>query len=507
MDGNLFETLRARFPAERSKGFIETSEGRTVSYGELEMETGRMARLLAELGVAKGDRVAAIVEKSPEAIFLYLAALRAGAAHLPLNTAYQAGELAYFLGDAKPKVVVGRPEAEAALGPIAAERGATLLTLGADGGGSLTERSRGLDPDFAPVPVASDDLAALLYTSGTTGRAKGAMMSHGNLASNARALHRMWGFRADDVLLHVLPIFHTHGLFVATNCVLLNGTGMLFLSRFEAATVCRLLPRATVMMGVPTFYTRLLEQPDFGPETCRNMRLFISGSAPLLEETHRAFEARTGHVILERYGMTETGMNTSNPLEGERRAGTVGFPLPEVEVRVADEDGRALGPGEVGVLEVRGPNVFKGYWGLPEKTAEEFRPDGFFVTGDIAAIDEAGYVRIVGRAKDLIISGGFNVYPKEVELVIDELEGVAESAVIGLAHPDFGEAVTAVVRRETRREGPDEAAVIAAVKEQLANYKVPKRVFFVDELPRNAMGKVQKNVLRESYGSSFSGSG
>ena len=503
MGGNLFETLRGRFPAERSRPFIETPEGRTVSYGDLEAETGRMARLLAELGVAKGDRVAAIVEKSPEAISLYLAALRAGAVYLPLNTAYQAGEIAYFLDDAKPKVVVGRPEAEAALGPIAAECGAVLLTLGAEGEGSLMARSRDLDPDFAPLPAAGDDLAALLYTSGTTGRAKGAMMSHGNLASNARALHQIWGFRADDVLLHALPIFHTHGLFVATNCVLLNGTGMLFLPRFEAATVCRLLPRATVMMGVPTFYTRLLEQPDFGPETCRSMRLFISGSAPLLEETHRAFEARTGHVILERYGMTETGMNTSNPLEGARRAGTVGFPLPEVEVRVADEDGRVLGPGEVGVLEVRGPNVFKGYWGLPEKTAEEFRPDGFFVTGDIAAIDAAGYVRIVGRAKDLIISGGFNVYPKEVELVVDALDGVAESAVIGLAHPDFGEAVTAVVRRETGREDPDETAVIGAVKGRLANYKVPKRVFFVDELPRNAMGKVQKNVLRQLYGAAF----
>jgi malonyl-CoA/methylmalonyl-CoA synthetase len=503
MSDNLFDLIRSRFPADLSRPFIETPEGRSISYGELDAATGRMAGLLAARGVAKGDRVAAIVEKSPEAVFLYLATLRAGAVYLPLNTAYTGAEVAYFLGDAEPKVTVCRPEAEAALAPLAAEAGSQLLTLGQAGEGSLIEASRELAPDFAPVSAASDDLAALLYTSGTTGRAKGAMMSHGNLAANALALHRIWGFEAGDVLLHALPIFHTHGLFVAINCVLLNGTEMLFLSKFDAEQVIRLLPRATLMMGVPTFYTRLLARPDFDAGACSNMRLFISGSAPLLEETFEAFRERTGHTILERYGMTETGMNTSNPLDGERRAGTVGFPLPEVEVRVADEDGKILGPGEVGVLELRGPNVFGGYWRMPEKTAEEFREDGFFVTGDVSRIDERGYVHIVGRAKDLIISGGFNVYPKEVELVVDAVEGVVESAVIGLSHPDFGEAVAAVVKRKAGREGPDEDAVIQAAKAELANYKVPKKVFFVDELPRNAMGKVQKNALRERYAATF----
>ena len=498
MSDNLFDLIRSRFPNDLSRPFIETPEGRSISYGELEAATGRMARLLAARGVAKGDRVAAIVEKSPEAVFLYLATLRAGAVYLPLNTAYTEAEVGYFLGDAEPKVTVCRPEAEAALAPLAAEAGSQLLTLGQAGEGSLVEASRELPADFEPVPATGDDLAALLYTSGTTGRAKGAMMSHGNLASNAIALHRIWGFEAGDVLLHALPIFHTHGLFVAINCVLLNGTEMLFLPKFDAEQVIALLPRATVMMGVPTFYTRLLARPDFDAGACRNMRLFVSGSAPLLEETFEAFRERTGHTILERYGMTETGMNTSNPLSGERRAGTVGFPLPDVEVRVAGEDGAVLGPGETGVLELRGPNVFQGYWRQPEKTAEEFRPDGFFVTGDISRIDGDGYVHIVGRAKDLIISGGFNVYPKEVELVVDAVEGVVESAVIGLAHPDFGEAVAAVVTRASDGT-PDEAAVIQAAKAELANYKVPKKVFFVEELPRNAMGKVQKAQLRETY--------
>ena len=506
MSDNLFELFRSRFPADLSKPFIETPEGRLVSYGELESETARMAGLLAARGVARGERVAAIVEKSPEAVFLYLACLRAGAVYLPLNTAYTEAEVGYFLGDAEPKVTVCRPEAEAALAPLAAKAGGRVLTLGQAGEGSLVAASRELPAEFAPVPATSDDLAALLYTSGTTGRAKGAMLSHGNLASNALALHRIWGFVPDDVLLHALPIFHTHGLFVAINCVLLNGGKMLFLPRFDADEVILQLPRATVMMGVPTFYTRLLARPDFGPEACRHMRLFISGSAPLLEETFEAFRERTGHTILERYGMTETGMNTSNPLAGERRAGTVGFPLPEVELRVAGEDGAVLEPGETGVLELRGPNVFQGYWRRPEKTEEEFREDGFFITGDVARIDRDGYVHIVGRAKDLIISGGFNVYPKEVELVVDAVEGVAESAVIGLPHPDFGEAVAAVIA-SPEGAAPTEAEVIEAAKAALANYKVPKRVFFLDELPRNAMGKVQKSALRDRYRDSFTSTG
>ncbi|MEM7222430.1 MAG: malonyl-CoA synthase [Pseudomonadota bacterium] len=502
MSDSLFDLIRERFPRDPEASFIETPGGRVMTYGEVEEATGRLARLLAEAGVAKGDRVAAIVEKSPEAILLYLAVLRAGGVYLPLNTAYRAQEIAYFLGDAEPRAVVWRPEAEAEIAALAGT--AKVFTLGQAGDGSLMDASADLDPDFQSVPSAADDLAALLYTSGTTGRSKGAMLSHWNLASNALALHSIWGFRPGDVLLHALPIFHTHGLFVATNCVLLNGSSMLFLNRFEPDLVCRLLPRATVMMGVPTFYTRLLEHPGFDQALCGNMRLFISGSAPLLEETHRAFEAKTGMAILERYGMTETGMNSSNPLEGARVPGTVGYALPEVELRVADEDGRVLAAGETGVLEVRGPNVFSGYWRQPEKTAAEFRADGFFITGDVACMAPDGRVSIVGRAKDLIISGGFNVYPKEVELVIDEQAGVRESAVIGLPHPDFGEAVTAIVVPEDDACPPEAASLIAAAKEALANYKVPKQVFVMDALPRNAMGKVQKNALRERYKDSFS---
>ncbi len=501
---NLYGLFRSRFPADRGATFIETASGRVYSYADLEAESGRYARLLADLGVAPGDRVAAQVEKSPEAIFLYLAVVRMGAVYLPLNTAYRPAEVEYFLGDAEPAAVVCAPEQADAIAAIARRTGVPgLLTLGADGGGTLPERARGLDPDYPVAATGPDDLAAILYTSGTTGRSKGAMMTHRNLGSNALALHRIWGFRPDDVLLHALPIFHTHGLFVATNCVLLNGTGMLFLPRFDVDEVIRLLPRATVFMGVPTFYTRLLAHPGFGREVCRNMRLFISGSAPLLEETFREFEARTGHRILERYGMTEAGMITSNPLDGARVAGTVGMALPEVELRVAAEDGTVLPPGEVGVLEMRGPNLFKGYWRMPEKTAEEMRPDGFFITGDLARMDPDGRVTIVGRAKDLIISGGYNVYPKEVESRIDEIEGVVESAVIGLPHPDFGEAVAAVVVRAPGGGAPAEEEVIARLRQDLANYKVPKRVFFVDELPRNTMGKVQKNQLREAYRDTF----
>ena len=371
--------------------------------------------------------------------------------------------------------------------------------------GSLTDRAASMDPDAGCLPTEPDEIAAILYTSGTTGRSKGAMLSHENLASNALTLHRLWGFTPQDVLLHALPIFHLHGLFVATNCVLLNGTGMIFLRRFDPRGVMAHLPRATVMMGVPTFYSRLLAEPDFGHDQCRDMRLFISGSAPLLEETFRAFEARTGHRILERYGMSETSMNSSNPLEGERIPGTVGPPLPGVELRIADEEGRPLPAGETGAIEVRGPNVFKGYWRMPDKTAEDIRPDGFFITGDLGQIDERGYVRIVGRAKDLIISGGFNVYPKEIEQEINALEGIAESAVIGVPHPDFGEAVTAVVVAECDLKKPlEEDDIIMKTKSSLANFKVPKRVFFVDELPRNAMGKVQKNALREAYKETFS---
>ncbi|WP_207480298.1 malonate--CoA ligase [Arenibaculum pallidiluteum] len=501
MSDNLYDLFRSRFPADRGRSFIETGDGRAYAYADLEAISGRYARLLAELGVAKGDRVAVQVEKSPEAVFLYLACLRAGAIYLPLNTAYTRAEIEYFLTDAEPRVFVCPPGQEEGFAATAAKAGvAHVLTLGPDGGGTLSEGAAGLAPEFPTVAASASDLAAILYTSGTTGRSKGAMMSHANLASNALTLHRYWGWRPEDVLLHALPIFHTHGLFVATNCVLLNGTAMLFLPKFDIDEVFRLLPRASVMMGVPTFYTRMLGDSRLDRAAAAHMRLFISGSAPLLADTHREFQQRTGHAILERYGMTETGMLTSNPLDGERIPGTVGFPLPGVELRVADpETARVLGPEEIGVIEVKGPNVFGGYWRMPEKTRAEFRPDGFFITGDVGKVDARGYVHIVGRAKDLVICGGYNVYPKEVETVIDALDGVVESAVVGVPHPDFGEAVVAVVLRRPGRGDVTEAGVIAACKEQLANYKVPKRVFFTEELPRNTMGKVQKNLLREEH--------
>ncbi len=500
MSDNLYDLFRSRFPADRSRPFIETETGRVYSYADLEAVSGRYARLLSALGVRKGDRVAVQVEKSPEAIFLYLACLRAGAIYLPLNTAYTRHEIEYFVSDAEPGVIVCRPGQEDAFKAGTAH----ILSLGQDGEGTLPDRSASLDPNFPTVPAQRHELAAILYTSGTTGRSKGAMLSHGNLASNALTLHSYWGWQPDDVLLHALPIFHAHGLFVATNCVLLNGSAMLFLSKFDVEQVFRLLPRATVFMGVPTFYARLLADPRLNRESCQHMRLFISGSAPLLAETHREFETRTGHAILERYGMTETVMLTSNPLDGDRIPGTVGFPLPGVEVRVTDpETGSVLGVDEIGGIEVKGPNVFSGYWRMPEKTAAEFRPDGFFITGDVGKIDASGYVHIVGRAKDLVICGGYNVYPKEVETVIDAIDGVAESAVVGVPHPDFGEAVVAIVLRRPGSSDVTEPQVIAVCKERLANYKVPKRVFFMDELPRNAMGKVQKNLLRDQHSGLF----
>ncbi len=506
MNENFYEIASARFPGDGSATFIETENGHRYSYDDLQDVSGRYARLLASLGVVKGDRVAVQVEKSPEAVFLYLACLRAGAAYLPLNTAYTKAEIDYFLTDAEPRVFVCRPETEDLLRKVADKAGVgTVLTLGTHGDGSLPKRAAGLDPSFATVDCGPGDLAAILYTSGTTGRSKGAMLTHRNLGSNALTLHKYWGFRPDDVLLHALPIFHTHGLFVAINCMLLNGSAMLFLPKFDADIVFRLLPRATVMMGVPTFYTRLLADPRLTRDATAHMRLFVSGSAPLLADTHREFQERTGHAILERYGMTETCMNTSNPLHGDRIPGTVGFPLPDVHVRIVDpETGTVLGRDEIGVIEVKGPNVFSGYWRMPEKTRQEIKPDGFFITGDVGKIDGRGYVHIVGRAKDLIISGGFNVYPKEVETVIDAIDGVVESAVVGVPHPDFGEAVVAVALRKPGAT-LDEAAVIRTCKEQLANYKVPKAVFFTNELPRNTMGKVQKNLLRDEHNGLFTG--
>lgn len=500
MIGNLFELFRSRFPADRSRTFIEVPGGRTISYGDLEAESARYAHALVAAGVKPGERVAVQVDKSAEAVVLYLACVRAGAVLLPLNTAYQAGELEYFLSDAAPTGVVCQPHRREELEALAVQAGikTCVMTLGADGTGTLPERAAGLPVTFETAARGGDDIAAILYSSGTTGRPKGAMMSHVNLGSNALTLHRLWGFRPDDVLLHCLPIFHTHGLFVAINCVLLNGSPMIFCPKFDAEQAIGLLSRATVFMGVPTFYTRFLTSPNLSPAACSHMRLFISGSAPLLTETFDAFRERTGFTILERYGMTEGGMFTSNPLDGERIAGTVGFPLPDVELRITGEDGRVLPQGEVGIIEVKGPNIFKGYWNMPEKTKAEFTEDGFFKSGDVGVVDARGYVSIVGRAKDLIISGGYNVYPKEVEDFIDRLPGVVESAVVGMPHPDFGEAGLAVVVAE-KGAALTSAGVIESLKGRLANYKVPKQAVVVSELPRNAMGKVQKNVLRDTY--------
>ena len=500
---NLYALFESRFPKDRGALCLETPQGERFSYADVELITAQLAAMFAGLGVAPGERVAVQVEKSPQALFLYLACLRAGLTYLPLNSAYQEGEVGYFLENAEPKVVVTQSKSLSWLKPITDRLGiAHVFTLDEDAGGqprgSLIDAARNAPRKFGIVERADDDLAAILYTSGTTGRSKGAMISHRNLASNAKVLHDYWGFKPTDVLLHALPLFHVHGLFVAAHCALLSGGSILFHNRFDVGTVMRDLKRATVFMGVPTFYVRLLGERGFDAAHCSNVRLFISGSAPLLPETFSEFKERTGHTILERYGMTETGMLTSNPLNGERKGGTVGLPLPGVSVRVVDDAGKTLPTGEIGQIQVKGDNVLSGYWRLPEKNKEEFTVDGFFKTGDVGRFDADGYVSIVGRSKDLVITGGYNVYPKEIELLIDELPGVVESAVIGVPHADFGEAVTAVV---VPKQGAalDEAAVIAALKNRLANFKVPKRVHFVDDLPRNAMGKVQKNMLRERY--------
>jgi len=478
---------------------IETHDGAHISYGDLIARAGQMANVLVARGVKPGDRVAVQVEKSVANIVLYLGTVRAGAVYLPLNTAYTLNELDYFIGDAEPSLVVCDPSKAEGLAPIAAKVKAKIETLGADGKGSLTEAADKASGEFATVARANDDLAAILYTSGTTGRSKGAMLSHDNLASNSLSLVGYWRFTDKDVLIHALPIYHTHGLFVATNVTLFARASMIFLPKLDPDLIIKLMARATVLMGVPTFYTRLLQNSALSRETTKHMRLFISGSAPLLAETHREWSARTGHAVLERYGMTETNMNTSNPYDGERVPGAVGFPLPGVSVRVTEpETGKELPREEIGMIEVKGPNVFKGYWRMPEKTKSEFRDDGFFITGDLGKIDGKGYVHILGRGKDLVISGGFNVYPKEIESEIDAMPGVIESAVIGVPHADFGEGVTAVL---VCNKGADvtEGAVLKALDGRLAKFKMPKRVFVVDELPRNTMGKVQKNVLRDTY--------
>ena len=511
-NANLFAALRAAFPADLDAVAVETDGGLRYSWRDLDCATAMVANLLQSLDLPRDPggmppRVAVQVDKSVEAMILYLATLRAGLVFLPLNTAYQSGEIEYFVGNAKPAVVVCTGKNFAWVSPIAFQAGTRhVFTLNDDRSGSLLERAAHCSPTQTPVPRQAGDLAAIVYTSGTTGRSKGAMLSHGNLLSNAVMLKDYWGWQPGDVLIHALPIFHVHGLFVAIHGALLNGSTMLWHGKFEPRRVIADLPRASVFMGVPTLYTRMLAEPALTRAQAARMRLFISGSAPLLIETFNDWRSRTGHTILERYGMSETIMLTSNPYradpryqgQSERRGGTVGFPLPGVQLRVQGEDGRAVAAGEIGGIQVQGPNVFAGYWQMPEKTAEEFTADGFFKTGDVGQQDARGYVTIVGRSKDLIISGGYNVYPAEIESVLNELPGVQESAIVGVPHPDFGEVGVAVV---IARAGtpPEPDALLATLKARLANYKIPKRCFVLAELPRNTMGKVQKNLLRERY--------
>ncbi len=508
---NLYARLALHFPQDAEhKQFAQLEDGRHYRYSDIEHVTARFATTLVDMGVVPGDRVAVQVQKSMEAFLLYLATVRAGAVFLPLNTAYTPAEIEYFLTDASPRVFVCDPGSADALAPVAGKAGTRLETMGVWTPG-IDPVSAGTflahvpeDAQFETVARAGDDLAAILYTSGTTGRSKGAMTTHNNLYSNAITLCDFWSFTDKDVLLHALPIFHVHGLFTSSNTVLAAGAQMIWQHRFNADQVVEKLPEATTMMGVPTFYTRLLDHPEFTRDLVGHMRLFVSGSAPMLVETHERFQKVTGQIVLERYGMTETQMNTSNPYAGIRKPGTVGVPLPDVEVRITDpETGTELAQGEIGMIEVRGPNVFKGYWQMPEKTAEELRTDGHFITGDLGVIDADGYVSIVGRSKDLIISGGYNVYPKEIESTIDALPGVRESAVIGVPHPDFGEAVVAVVVPSDPELSPD--SVIAGLDGALARFKQPKQVFLTDALPRNTMGKVQKKDLRDAHAELFTG--
>ena len=489
---NTYACFAQRFLQSPGRVFLAADSGENYSYADVERETARYANFLIGLGLKAGDRVAVQAEKSPQAVFVYLACLRAGLCYLPLNNAYQQGEIRYFLGDAEPAVAICSPQNLEWFSALCKDAKVPhTFTLDQNGTGSFADAASSSSTEFVTANSNANDRAVIIYTSGTTGRSKGSMVTHGNLTSNAQVLCDAWRIASSDTLIHALPIFHIHGLFVALGTILMSGAKLIFHRKFDATAVVAALPHATMLMGVPTFYTRLLAEPGFTHEACKTMRLFVSGSAPLLLDTFNEFRARTGHTILERYGMSEAGMICSNPFEGERRGGTVGRPLPGVALRI---DG-----GDTGGIEIKGANVFSGYWRMPEKTQEEFTADGYFKTGDIGSIDKDGYVSIVGRAKDLIISGGFNVYPKEIELVIDAMPGIAESAVIGLPHADFGEAVTAVIVRSIEGATLSEADVIARVKTELANFKVPKHVHFVDELPRNTMGKVQKNILRERF--------
>ncbi|WP_427912715.1 malonate--CoA ligase [Ramlibacter sp. MMS24-I3-19] len=505
---NLFAALRAGFPADLDTIAVETDDELAYSWRDIERATAMLANLLQSLQLPEGSRIAVQVEKSVEAMLLYLATLRAGYVFLPLNTAYQSAEIEYFIGNAEPAVVVCTPKNFGWVSKIAFQAGThNVFTLGDDRTGSLLDRAAVHSDRHEIAQRSADDLAAILYTSGTTGRSKGAMLTHGNLLSNAQVLKDYWGWQSGDVLIHALPIFHVHGLFVALHGALLNGSTMLWQAKFDPKKAIAAMSRATIFMGVPTLYVRMLAEPALTREAVRTMRLFIAGSAPLLPETFNAWRERTGHTILERYGMSETVMLTSNPYDaklGERRAGTVGFPLPGVQLRVVGDDGGELPTGEIGGIQVKGPNVFKGYWRMPEKTAEEFTSDGWFRTGDVGKVDERGYVSIVGRSKDLIISGGYNVYPAEVEGYINEMPGVAESALVGVPHPDFGEVGVAVVVGKSGASLQAED-IIASLKARLANFKIPKRCFVVEELPRNTMGKVQKNLLREQHKALFQG--
>ena len=502
MANPLYDTLFGQH-VQSDANFLHLLDGNKLTYVDFLEMAARYAGYLTEAGLNAGDRVAVQIEKSPEALAVYAACVQAGLVFLPLNTAYTADEVAYFVENSGAGIVLCDDRKRDALAPIAKRCEAKLETLNADGSGSFSQQAASLPKTFETVPRSEDDLAAFLYTSGTTGRSKGAMLSQGNLLSNAHALKNEWRFTSEDVLLHALPIFHTHGLFVASNVTLLAGGQMIFLPKFDLDQMIADLPRATTMMGVPTFYTRLLGDERFTKDLSKHMRLFVSGSAPLLAETHVQFEDRTGHRILERYGMTETNMKTSNPYDGERRAGTVGFPLPGVELKITDsQTGATLSQGDIGEIEVRGPNVFKGYWQMPEKTAEELRSDGFFITGDLGQIDADGYVSIVGRNKDLIISGGYNIYPKEIELLLDDQEGVLESAVIGVPHADFGESVV-VVLVAMPGEALDLEGIKANIGKSLARFKQPQKLVVLPELPRNTMGKVQKKALREQYKTVF----
>jgi malonyl-CoA/methylmalonyl-CoA synthetase len=511
-NANLYAHLRANFPADVDSTAVETDNGLHYSWRDLDRASAMMANLLASLTLPEGARVAVQVEKSVEAMVLYLATLRAGYVFLPLNTAYLSAEIEYFITNAEPAVVVCSSKNFGWVSKIAFKNGTqNVFTLDDDRTGSLLQRAAICSDNHSCSHSSDKDLAAILYTSGTTGRSKGAMLSHGNMLSNALVLKDYWGWRKGDVLIHALPIFHVHGLFVAIHGALINGSKMLWMARFDPKRAIAYMQRATVFMGVPTLYVRMLAEPGLTPEAAGNMRLFIAGSAPLLKETFEAWRAHTGHTILERYGMSETVMLTSNPYQAdaryqhqsERRAATVGFPLPGVSLRICGDDHQPLAANDIGAIQVKGPNVFAGYWRMPEKTAEEFTQDGYFQTGDVGKVDARGYVHIVGRSKDLIISGGYNVYPAEIEGYINDMPGVAESALVGVPHPDFGEVGVAVVIAKPGAALQADV-ILAALKSQLANFKIPKRCEIVSELPRNTMGKVQKNLLRNQYQALFS---